>query len=635
MKKFTKLSAIIVSVILALSAFGFVGCAPAVKKPDPTPVVQSITLKYDNANVNQTLSVDVSRGTITLTASVIKDAGADGTVTYESSDASVATVANDGTVTLLKKGESVITAKAGDKSTSIVLVVGDEFNVSNPTTYSVTVVGGTADKLQAEAGEVVMLTPTIPDHKQFVEWQYSVDANDLVLNGNAFEMPDAAITVTAVYEAKLYTLNVVGATFESDDYQGADGGNIKDGSLAKYDMTTYQLPYDTPVTLEGVTPASGETFVAWDFGQQGNRVGELGNDSYTFNMPDETTTVWANYATLTNTIFTAGSVVGYTSTKTTLDGLSGYRIKSGSAGTSTGYSENIQGSTFTTVNSLKMVKAVFKNDGANDVTLEIYPSYHGNTTSSGAVTVPAGQTVTHCFSVETIVNNPWWGIRFNQLSNRNVDVTFGVGYTDLYPEGDPFALKKAEFVEVEGYKATANGRIDGPSGDDCQIWYSYDCNENAAPRFTSNAVGTTVMATRDSYIGSHSGCFTYSQITNMGAFDANNPTKTIYVQLTCASNTPNIEYEVLVTKNVTFNSKFTTAGTNADSDTVLTNVLARQKVSFTTTGQQIVVKLEVPRTASDTNYAFVIRPTVKNANYFYNVNLKMTYNDVFGYEDAQ
>lgn len=53
--------------------------------------------------------------TLTLTATVTPDNATDKTVTWTSSDASVATV-TDGKVTAVKEGEATITAKAGDKT---------------------------------------------------------------------------------------------------------------------------------------------------------------------------------------------------------------------------------------------------------------------------------------------------------------------------------------------------------------------------------------------------------------------------------------------------------------------------------------------------------------------------------------
>lgn len=629
MKKIAKFSAIVISAILVLGMFSFASCDFAeVKKPEPEPIVQSVTIKYEDAVVNETMSVDVSKGSIRLSASVIKDADADGTVTYESSDPSVAAVANDGTVTLLKAGETIITAKAGDQYACFALVVRDDFSANS---YEITVVGGTADKTRADKGEVVILTPAIPEHQEFVKWEYSVEG--IVLNGNAFEMPNQKITVTAVYKEKLYTLNVVGATFNTTEYEGKDGGNIKNGELEKYDMTTYQLPYDTPVTLKAITPSAGETFVAWDYGQQGNRVGELGVDTYTFNMPGENSTVWANYARLNSSIFTQNEVIGFTATKIELDGLTGFNIQASGA-SSTSYTENIQGSSFTTADGAKMVKSVFQNNGTKEVSVEIYPSYYGNTSPSGEITVPAGETVTHYFAINTIVNNPSWGIRFTKATSSAVDLSFGVGCAELYPEGDPFALNKADFVEVQGYMASSNGRPDGGSGP-YQIWYGSNFAHTNSPRFSNNANGTTVMATRNEYVKNYPGFFIYSQITNMGEFDADNATKTIYVQITNSSYTnPVAKYELLVTKNVNFKDSNDTTR-NA---TVLNNILDSQEISFTQAGEQIVIKLEVPRTASDTSYAFVIRkPTIESAStskYSYNINLKMAYNDVFGYEAA-
>ena len=85
------------------------------------------------------LSLEVGK-TETLTATVAPDNATDKTVTWTTDNAEVATVAN-GTVTAVAVGETVITAKTGDKSATCSIVVADK-------------VLSTAEDLTAFAAEV-------------------------------------------------------------------------------------------------------------------------------------------------------------------------------------------------------------------------------------------------------------------------------------------------------------------------------------------------------------------------------------------------------------------------------------------------------------------------------------------------
>ena len=81
-----------------------------------TVAVTSVTLDKETA--------EVAEGeTVQLTATVKPDDATDKTVTWSSSDETVATVDNTGKVTAVKAGEAVITAKAGTKSAECTVTV--------------------------------------------------------------------------------------------------------------------------------------------------------------------------------------------------------------------------------------------------------------------------------------------------------------------------------------------------------------------------------------------------------------------------------------------------------------------------------------------------------------------------------
>ena len=103
----------------------------AVTVVNPTVSVSSVT--FDKDRLDLTVG-----GTAKLTATVSPADATDKTVTWESSDATVATVDKDGNVKALKGGTSNITAKAGGKSATALVDVMDV----TPTEVSVGAEGG-------------------------------------------------------------------------------------------------------------------------------------------------------------------------------------------------------------------------------------------------------------------------------------------------------------------------------------------------------------------------------------------------------------------------------------------------------------------------------------------------------------
>ena len=146
-----------------------------------------------------TATLTVGGGTETLTATVKPDNATDKTVTWTSSNESVATVAN-GVVTPVAAGSATITAKAGDKTATCTVTV-------NAATYTVTVNTPTngsvsASPTSAAAGAEVTLTVT-PASGYELDTLTVKDGsnNDVTVTDNKFTMPASNVAVSATFKA--------------------------------------------------------------------------------------------------------------------------------------------------------------------------------------------------------------------------------------------------------------------------------------------------------------------------------------------------------------------------------------------------------------------------------------------------
>ena len=161
-------------------------------------VVNVLPKVVEEISFNKT-SVSLKAGeTMTLTATVKPDNATDKTVTWSTSDASVATVndgvatVNDGVVTAKKVGTATITAKAGDKSATCEITV-----VATPVT-SVTLNKTSAS---LKAGETVTLRATVkPDDAtdKTVTWSTSDATVATVSYGVVTAKKVGAATITAM-----------------------------------------------------------------------------------------------------------------------------------------------------------------------------------------------------------------------------------------------------------------------------------------------------------------------------------------------------------------------------------------------------------------------------------------------------
>ena len=175
--------------------------------------VSSITLDKSSA------SLKVGE-TVTLSATVGPDDATDKTVTWTTSDASIATV-KDGCVTALKLGTATITAKAGDKTATCSITV-----IQTPVT-SVTLNKTSAS---LKVGEAVTLSATVNPSDatdKTVTWTTSDATVATVSNGvvTAKKLGTATITAQAGDKSANCTVKVLSDAL--DDWE--EGEPIEGG----------------------------------------------------------------------------------------------------------------------------------------------------------------------------------------------------------------------------------------------------------------------------------------------------------------------------------------------------------------------------------------------------------------------
>ena len=645
MNKKGKIFSLLMSTVMALGMLSaLAGCGGNVEKIPENPHVDppaaeykvySVAVQYNNSNVNGSLTVDLSAGSISLSAVVNKDEQADGTVTFASSVETVATVTNEGVVTLKSAGETVISATAGTKKNEFVLIVGNSY--TSTTSHTITVNGGKAlgsdgsVLTTAAPGTYVTLEAEVPVHKDFVDWEVE---DGLWMNGNVFKMPDHDVIISAEYIDMLYTLNIVGAKVASAnevaDPEGEDGGYTQEGNTAEYAMTVYHFVYDTEVSLSTITEPKGKIFVGWDFGTKDNRTGDMGVKELDFAMPDSTLTVWAVYSPLrtnssgSTTILTkAPSKLGTTETITNgitpgdafpdaeLDGLNGYRINiPANTGASADMPENIQGSDINSIDKGTMtIKTIFRNNSEKyAVTVELYVSFYGILSSSGNVTIQPGETKKVFFPMGLgVVSGPWWGFQVREAiggsSSETVPLDMVVGAAPMYPNGD-------KLLSVSGNAEYLNfGSLTGDG------W--------AREKDVRNDFGAIHCAIYAPNFSKYPATLS-APIVNMPAYDEKNPITYVYVRAVCNVNNRDIPTNTLA---FAITTKLNDTGT----------AVSRHDLQFTKVGESFVFRLAIPRTADDGGrfYFTIIKP-VKDSDDTYHGNafsVQAVYNNVIGYEE--
>ena len=573
---FKKLIALL---LLTTMVLGLVSCTqpedveyegndPTLVEPEPKKEVTSVAIKYNNKTESDGyISVDLSAGTIDLTATVRVKNKCEYTLTFESSNEGVAEITNDGKVTLKSAGETVITAKAGGKSHSVVLAVSD----GTRGVYVVSVNGGSANLEQAYAGDTVSLTPNPAKTEKFVRWEFvNPDTNetvtDLWVNGNDFRMPAHNLAVTAVYETRTFVLSAVDATIKGFSGNSTD---IKIGSTVD-GVTTYYVPAGTTVTFNKRETNDGEVFVGWDSVKQGNRKAGALDDEFTIEMPEEDTTVFAVYSSEKTLTFNSFGIYGASSAKITnikdgaldvvpeegeeapaadedLNGLSGRRFSfsASSAGKTEEWKENVSSvNRFTTLgDGSQTIKIIYKNHSNYDVTVEFYASQYMTIATTGEVTVPANSVAEALLVADYGFHNPAFGFTLRKAvggtSDETVNLDMVWSLANTYPYGDAsFDVVDAQYVELYSDPSAADypansgirnnvyrtGPIAGEFGGASVTAGSIGGRKNV-----NNERGMTCVNTRDEYTDATGGTrYIYAKLANLPEFDPENPTVTVY-----------------------------------------------------------------------------------------------------------
>ena len=211
---------------------------------EATPVTD-ITLDKTSASLK-------AGETVTLTATVSPSDATDKTVTWSTSDASVATVSN-GVVTAKKVGTATITAKAGDKTATCKVTV-----------EATQVTSITLDKTSAslKAGETVKLTATVTPSDatdKAVTWSTSDASVATVSNGVVTAKKVGTATITAKAGDKTATCKVtVVATPVTSITLDKTSASLKAGETVK--LTATVNPSDA--TDKTVTWSTSDASVA-------------------------------------------------------------------------------------------------------------------------------------------------------------------------------------------------------------------------------------------------------------------------------------------------------------------------------------------------------------------------------------
>lgn len=168
-------------------------CNVSVEKEDVIPVT-SVTLNKTSLNLKKGQNE-------VLTATVSPDNATDKSVSWSSSDATVASVNQNGKVTALKSGNVTITAKAGEKTATCSVTITTPVESVSLDRTSVNLVEGQTTTL------VATINPNDADEKT-IEWTTSNASVAMISNGVVTAIAEGNAVVTAKAGGKSATCSV-------------------------------------------------------------------------------------------------------------------------------------------------------------------------------------------------------------------------------------------------------------------------------------------------------------------------------------------------------------------------------------------------------------------------------------------
>ncbi len=180
-----------------------------------TVTAKAKVIAVEKVTLDKTTATLTVGDTATLKATVTPDNATDKTVTWTSSDETVATV-KDGVVTAVKAGTATITAKAGEKTATCTVTVKDK---------TVAVENVTLDKTSAEltVGDTTTIKATVtPDNAtvKTVTWTSSDETVATVKDGVVTAVKAGTATITAKAGDKTATCAVTVKAKAGDVFSG-------------------------------------------------------------------------------------------------------------------------------------------------------------------------------------------------------------------------------------------------------------------------------------------------------------------------------------------------------------------------------------------------------------------------------
>lgn len=358
--------------------------------------------------------------------------------------------------------------------------------------------------------------------------------------------------------AEEYTLTVYGGTAEifvpSEESGAYEPLTPSETSGSGKDViNTYSVVADSQIKVKAIENTAGDSsfFVAWDYQYINGRVGELGDTEYVFTMPSENCSLWAQYTDgtsigingklvdatavsainglnedksgYTGKVFAQEDITNGKPLSSTADpdlfGLSGKRIKIPS--NTAAYSHmRIRGSEIYSMDGRQAVYYRIKNSSSVwTVTVRIFlESYSAICSDPGPMTIAPGQTL----EVTTLC-----------------DLGFSKGYPTvavdkITGEGTPSAddIIPLDIVGLYGEAYPVNGDpATVPPETANLVKVDFSTNDPTHQQYNSQTGVFTEQQT--SYNNNSTSLY---RISNLPAFDPDNPEIKIYVKFTSLAN---------------------------------------------------------------------------------------------------